>query len=368
MKKSVLIDINKNKSTCFLTLAMSLPFTYTESSDGHLRVEGIVQRAFDSHGIDGKLYTQPELEQLARFIIDTPTLAEHGNDSRCKDFSLGKVHESKIIGRDLHIVSVVPPPPETKQEIYDYVRDNLRTGKWKAYSIGWTALNDRRRNVPLHSTRVPLEVSFCEEPYFGYARFTHVSASAKHQHNSSGAVLTPNARGSHQSAVMEKSFVLELLKASNPDFDESALDAVSQEDYPKLIAAQTKRAVEERDRMKTQLESVTKNTMTKRATKAQELFKQIKGLAPESHAAEWESFVTKDLPSSDKWPTLQTVLKRVAEDQSRLDSLSATAPQTVSLAASKRPKISTEVAEKPKDQDDDALDAILERAWSKYSH
>jgi hypothetical protein len=346
---------------------MNLPFSYTESPDGHLRVEGIIQRAFDSHGIDGKLYTPPELEKLSQYIIDTPALAEHGEDPTCKNNSIGKVHQSKIVGRDLHIVSVVPPPPETPAQIYDYVRNNLRTGKWKAYSIGWLAANDRRTNQPIHDTRLPIEVSFCAEPYFPYARFTRVSASAKHSHEPSGAVLTHQTRVSNQSASMEKSFVLSLLQASNPEFKEEELDNVAPEDYQKLIAAQTKRAVEERNQMKAQLENVTKTTLSKRATKAQQLYEQVKGLAPEIHAAEWEAFVTKDLPNSERWGTLQTVLKRVADDQIRLDTLSATAPQTVAMTAAKRAKPTIE-PQVNSQAERDQLTEILDRAWAKYQH
>lgn len=358
---------------------MSLPFEFTESPDGTLRVDGIVQRAFHSRGSKDELYTQADLEGLSQQILENPILGEHGLDPTCSERPLGKVTASKIAGSDLHITSIVPPPPHTPPEIYNYVRDKLRSGNWKAYSLKWIARNDLFTGRPMPEKRFPVEVSFCEEPRFGYAKFTSVSASAKHPPVNSDAVLTlGNTSSTHRNNAMDKTAVLEILRAANPEaqITDDVLKDVPETEYGKLLLKTSKRALEERNQFAQQLEKANQAAFGKQVSKAQKLLPQIKRLAPESDVEAWETLVTKEFPKHPNWDVLHRVLKRTAGELKELDSaraISGVTPEYTALAASaqasKRSKTAPDlepgtVAAKT-EESKDATDEFIDRLWSR---
>ena len=357
---------------------MSLPFEFSESADGTLRVDGIVQRAFHSRGAKDELYNQEDLQGLSQMILDNPILGEHGLDSVCNEHPLGRVTASKIAGNDLHITSIVPPPPQTPPELYNYVRDKLRTGNWKAYSLKWIARNDLFTGRPLPNKRIPLEVSFCEEPRFGYAKFTSVSASAKHPSVNFGAVLTPgNPSPTHRNPQMEKSLILQILKEANPQAEvtEDALKDVPESDYGKMLFGTAKKALEERNQFKEQLEKANAVAFHKSIDKAKRLLPQLKRLAPEADVEAWEKLVTDEFPKHPQWDLLHRVFKRTAGELAELDSARAisgtAAPEYTALAASapKRNKAAPDLepekpAAKPEDPKD-SVDEVIDRLWNR---
>jgi hypothetical protein len=323
-------------------MTTKLPFKFHESVDGTLEVEGYIQRAYNSRGVDGELYTDDDLEDLSHLIMDNPAIGNHGGDPTCGANVLGRVKHAQIQGRDLLIRTVTPPPPATPQALYDYTKEQLRTGKWKAFSIRWFALNDPLTKKPNPAKRVPIEVSFCEEPHFGYARFTSVTASSKHPTPKPDAVLTLGNRGStHKSRVMEitKETVMDLLRAGNPDLPANFMDNVPVEDYAKVLSEGAKRAIQEKNQLSQKLEAANKAAFSRRSAKAESLLGSFKGIVDDSESEAWTSFITKDLPSSDKWPVVHKALRRLADDRVRIDSMNATAePETTALMASKRKK------------------------------
>ena len=353
-----------------------LPFQFKESADGTLEVEGYIQRAYNSRGLDGELYNRDDLNVLSELILDNPAIGNHGKDPVCKADILGRVTRATIQGNDLLITSTVPPPPATPQHLYDYTREQLRTGKWKAYSIRWFALNDPLTKKPNPDKRVPLEVSFCEEPHFGYARFTSVTAS-KHPTHKTDAVLTGVKSGStHKSSTMEinKDTVMSLLKAANPDLPDTFLDTVPVEKYGEVLAVGAKRAITERNELKQKLEEGNKNAIGRREKKAANLLDSFKGLVDDSDSEAFAQYLTKDLPTSDKWNVVHKVLRRVADDRVRIDSLDATAqPETTALTASKRTKstapdfdIDTALKAKKNPDDPSPFASLVAEAWGKY--
>jgi len=356
---------------------MSLPFEFTESPDGTLRVDGIVQRAFHSRGAKDELYNQEDLQGLSQMILDNPILGEHGLDPTCSEHPLGRVTASKISGTDLHITSIVPPPPHTPPEIYSYVRDKLRTGNWKAYSLKWIARNDLFTGRPLPDKRIPLEVSFCEEPRFGYAKFTSVSASAKHPPVNFGAVLTSgNPSSTHRSANMEKDLIIQLMKEANPQatVTEDVLKDVPESDYGKVLFKTTKRALEERNQFKEQLDKANQIAFSKSIDKAKRLLPQLKRLAPEADVEAWEQLVTEEFPKHPRWDVLHRVFKNAAGELAELDSsraITGATPQYTALAASasKRSKTAPDLEpEKPSakvEETKDAADEFVDRMWAR---
>jgi len=355
----------------------NLPFKFQESPDGTLKVEGYIQRAFNSRGVDGELYTSEDLEHLSQLIMNNPAIGNHGRDPTCGANVLGRVTEAQIHGRDLLITSTVPPPPHTPQKLYDYTKEQLRTGKWKAYSIRWFALNDPLTKKPNPDKRVPIEVSFCEEPHFGYARFTSVTASAKHPTPKTDAVLTlGNPSSIHKSHTMElsKETVMDLLKAGNPDLPANFMDNVPVEEYGKVLAEGAKRAIQEKNQLSQKLEAANKAAFSRRSAKAESLLGSFKGVVEDGDSEAWASFITKDLPSSDKWPVVHKALRRLADDRVRIDSLNATAElESTALMASKRPKsaapdldIDTVAKLKPNAKEASPFASLVTEAWGKY--
>jgi hypothetical protein len=362
-------------------MSTKLPFKFKESADGTLKVKGRIQRAFDSRGVKGELYTDEDLELLSHMIVNNPTIGEHGRDPVCGANVLGRVKQVKIQGRDMYIRSIVPPPPATPQRLYDYTKEQLRTGKWKGFSIRWFALNDPLTKKPDPDKRVPIEVSFCEEPHFGYAQITSVTASAKHPTPKSDAVLTLRNPGStHKSPVMEisKELVMDMLKAGNPDLPANFMDNIPVEDYAKVLAEGAKRTLQEKHQLSQKLEAAeaankaaANQALTRRAAKAQNLLGSFKGVVDESDSEQWANFITKDLPSSDKWPVVHKTLRRLADDRVRIDSLNATAePETTALMASKRKKAAPDLeAEAPgvtTPTNVSKYQSYVTEAWGKY--
>jgi hypothetical protein len=353
-----------------------LPFQFKESSDGTLEVEGYIQRAYNSRGVDGELYTQDDLKILSELILDNPAIGDHGKDPVCKANILGRVTQARIQGNDLLIRSVVAPPPATPEHLYNYARDQLRSGKWQAYSIRWFALNDPLTKKPNPDKRIPIEVSFCKEPHFGYARFTSVTAS-KHPTRKTDAVLTKvNAGSTLKSSVMEinKETVMSLLKAANPDLPETFLDTVPVEKYGEVLANGAKLAITQRNELKQKLEEGNKVAIGRREKKAATLLDSFKGLVDDTDSEAFAHYLTKDLPTSDKWPVVHRVLRRVADDRLRIDSMDAQAqPETTALAASKRVKstapdfdVETAVQAKKNPDDPSPFASLVAEAFSKY--
>lgn len=349
----------------------SLPFQFNESPDGTLRIKGIIQRAYNTRGAEGELFTQSDLEELSQLIIRNPAIAEHGRDPRFKATVLGEVTKARIHGRDLKITTEVPPPPRTPKEIYDLAREQFRAGKWKAYSIRWFAKNDPTTKRPDPNRRLPLEVSFCEEPRFGYARFTSVTASA----NPNTVLTRGQPASTHKSRAMSvtKDALYEVLKLNNPELPPEFMDKLPVEEYEKIMLETTKRAITEKKELASKLKETNEFAINRRAGKARQIAEQFKGVVGEGEAEVFNKFLTEDLPKSDKWTTVHGVFKRVAGELARLESSDAVAPPTTSLAASapKRqataPDMEHEKSPAPGAKPvPNVIESYLNEAWGKF--
>lgn len=324
------------------------PWVFTESPDGTLRVKAILTKAFSTRGEDGNLYQRADIAKLEQQAAALPVQAKHYESKFFKDARVAEVESAKLINADsLQVELVTKPPPATPEQIYERVRDKLRTGKWKAISIGWDGKTNPYTRQLDPRTRVAREISYVKTPRYPYCQFISVTAS-KQSKAKSTSILTPYTAPStlkeHQGKTAMSMFsreqVAEILKGVDPKFDAATLVSVSDADLGQMVFAAAKQSNTIRDEATQKLILLEKAQAESRGVKATGFAEKLApSLVPEEHVASLKEYFSTEAIKSQHWPAIKQAFNTVGKRFAELDTLSSTSSEIALTAqAPKRQK------------------------------